>query len=93
MPSLSAEDLETRVMFPPTALRQEHTLGTALGQLVLESVAHGGADCLFAGVSSGDGVVQVGGILSLTLGESLSILRGGITVGLPQTIRRAVYGV
>ena len=26
----------------PTALRQEHALGTALGQLVLESVAHGG---------------------------------------------------
>ena len=40
--SLSAEDLEKRVVFPPTALRQEHTLGTALGQLVLESVAYGG---------------------------------------------------
>ena len=51
VPSVSAEDLEKRVVFPPTALRQEHTLGTALGQLVLESVAHGGADCVFEGVS------------------------------------------
>ena len=55
MPSLSAEDLEERVVLPPTALQQEHTLGTALGQVVLESVAHRGADCLFEVVSSGDG--------------------------------------
>ena len=60
VPSLSAEDLEKRVVFPPTALRQEHTLGTASGQLVLEGGRMGG-DCVLAGVSSGDGVVPVGG--------------------------------
>ena len=51
--SLSAEDLEKRVVFPPTALRQEHTLGTALGQLVLESVAHGGQIAYLRGVHRG----------------------------------------
>ena len=39
VPSLSAEDLEKRVVFTLTALRREHTMGTALGQLVLESGA------------------------------------------------------
>ena len=53
--SLSAEDLEKRVVFPPTALRQEHTLGTALGQLVLESVAHGGQIAYLRGYHRGMG--------------------------------------
>ena len=55
VPSLSSEDLETRVVFPPTALRQEHALGTALGQLVLESVAHGGQIAFLRGFHRGMG--------------------------------------
>ena len=55
VPSLSAEDLEKRVVFPPQALRQEHTLGTALGQLVLESVAHGGQIAYLRGFYRGTG--------------------------------------
>ena len=55
VPSLSAEDLEKRVVFPPTALRQEHTLATALGQLVLESVAHGGQIAYLRGFHRGIG--------------------------------------
>ena len=55
VPSLSSEDLEKRVVFPPTALRQEHTLGTALGQLVLESVAHGGQIAYLRGFHRGMG--------------------------------------
>ena len=53
--SLSADDLETRVVFPPSALRQEHTLNTALGQLVLESVAHGGQIAYLRGFFRGTG--------------------------------------
>ena len=53
--SLLAEDLETRVVFPPQALRQEHTLGTALGQLVLECVAHGGQIAYLRGYFRGTG--------------------------------------
>ena len=52
---LSSEDLEKRVVFPPTALRQEHTLATALGQLVLESVAHGGQIAYLRGFHRGIG--------------------------------------
>ena len=55
VPSLSSEDLEKRVVFPPTALQQEHTLGTALGQLVLESVAHGGQIAYLRGFYRGTG--------------------------------------
>ena len=55
VPSLSNEDLERRVVFPPQALRQEHTLGTALGQLVLESVAHGGQIAYLRGYWRGTG--------------------------------------
>ena len=53
--SLSAADLERRVVFPATALRQEHTLATALGQLVLESVAHGGQIAYLRGFHRGMG--------------------------------------
>lgn len=55
VPSLSSEDLEKRVVFPPTALRQDHSLGTALGQLVLESVAHGGQIAYLRGFHRGAG--------------------------------------
>ena len=55
VPSLSPEDLETRVVFPPRALQQEHTLNTALGQLVLESVAHGGQIAYLRGFHRGNG--------------------------------------
>ena len=55
MLSLSSEDLEKRVVFLPTALRQEHTLGTALGQLVLESAAHGGQIAYLRGFHRGMG--------------------------------------
>ncbi len=53
--SLSGKDMEKRVVFPPTALRQEHTLATALGQLVLESVAHGGQIAYLRGFYQGTG--------------------------------------
>ena len=74
VPSLSAEDLEKRVVFPATALRQEHTLGTALGQLVLESVAHGGQIAYLRGFHREMGEYRQGVIL-VGAGERLSILR------------------
>ena len=55
LPSLTSEDLETPVVFPPQALRQEHTLATALGQLVLENVAHGGQIAYIRGFHKGIG--------------------------------------
>ena len=58
MPSLSAEDLEERVVLPPTALQQEHTLGTALGQVVLESVAQGGQIAYLRWFHRGMGSIQ-----------------------------------
>ena len=53
--SLTAADLERRVIFPPEALRQEHTVATALGQLVLENVAHGGQIAYLRGFFRGMG--------------------------------------
>ena len=55
LPYLTSEDLETPVVFPPQALRQEHTLATALGQLVLENVAHGGQIAYIRGFHKGIG--------------------------------------
>ena len=55
IPSLTSEDLETRVVFPPQASRQDHTLATALGQLVLENVAHGGQIAYLRGLYKGIG--------------------------------------
>ena len=43
------------MVFPLTALRQEHTLSTALGQLVLEGVAHGGQIAYLRGFHRGMG--------------------------------------
>jgi len=53
--SLTAADLERRVTFPPEALRREHTVATALGQLVLENVAHGGQIAYLRGLYKGMG--------------------------------------
>ncbi|MFQ5934715.1 MAG: DinB family protein [Dehalococcoidia bacterium] len=53
--SLTGSDKERRVMFPPEALRREHTVATALGQLVLENVAHGGQIAYLRGFYKGMG--------------------------------------
>ena len=53
--SLTASDLEKRVTFPPEALRREHTVATALGQLVLENLAHGGQIAYLRGLYKGMG--------------------------------------
>ncbi len=55
VPPLSAEDLQRRYVFPPQALVQEHTLATALGQLVLESLTHGGQIAYLRGYYRGSG--------------------------------------
>ena len=54
--------------------------GHCVGQLVLESVAHGGRLRICGGFIGG-WVVPVGGLFALTLGEGLSILRGRVTWG------------
>lgn len=53
--SLTPVDLETRLVFPSQALRREHSLATALGQLVLENVAHGGQIAYLRGFHKGIG--------------------------------------
>ncbi|MFQ6028589.1 MAG: DinB family protein [Dehalococcoidia bacterium] len=53
--SLSAADLDRRVTFPPEAQTQDHTLATALGQLVFENVAHGGQIAYLRGFFQGMG--------------------------------------
>ena len=58
--SFTTEELERGVIFPHEALRQEHTVATALGQLVLENVAHGGQIALNAGFFQRDGLVSLG---------------------------------
>ena len=52
---LTATDMEKQFVFPPPALRREHTLATALGQLVLENVAHGGQIAYLRGLHAGMG--------------------------------------
>ena len=52
---LSAEDLDRRVTFPPEAQTQDHSLATALGQLVWDNVAHGGQIAYLRGLFSGMG--------------------------------------
>ena len=39
---LTIDDLARRVTFPPQAQTQDHSVATALGQLVWDNVAHGG---------------------------------------------------
>ena len=53
--SLSAEDLDRRVTFPPEAQTQDHSLATALGQLVWDNVAHGGQIAYLRGLHNGLG--------------------------------------
>lgn len=53
--SLGPADLDKQFVFPPPALRREHTLATALGQLVLENVAHGGQIAYLRGLYAGIG--------------------------------------
>jgi len=53
--SLSAEDLDRRVTFPPEAQTQDHSLATALGQLVWDNVAHGGQIAYLRGLHDGLG--------------------------------------
>ena len=53
--SLTAEDLARRVTFPPEAETREHTIATALGQLVWDNVAHGGQIAYLRGLYRGMG--------------------------------------
>ncbi len=53
--SLTYEDMERKVTFPPEAETQDHTLNTALGQLVWDNVAHGGQIAYLRGLFQGMG--------------------------------------
>ncbi len=53
--SLTVADLERRVTFPPEAETQDHTIATALGQLVWDNVAHGGQIAYLRGLFQGMG--------------------------------------
>ena len=53
--SLTAEDLERPVTFPPEAQKQDHSVATALGQLVWDNVAHGGQIAYLRGLFTGLG--------------------------------------
>jgi len=53
--SLTVEDLTRSVTFPPEAQTQDHTIATALGQLVWDNVAHGGQIAYLRGLHKGMG--------------------------------------
>ena len=53
--ALSYEDMERTVVFPPEAETQDHTMNTALGQLVWDNVAHGGQIAYLRGLFQGMG--------------------------------------
>ena len=53
--SLSNEDLDRKVTFPPPAETREHTIATGLGQLVWDNVAHGGQIAYLRGLFEGMG--------------------------------------
>ena len=53
--SLDYEDMEQRVTFPPEAETRDHTIATALGQLVWDNVAHGGQIAYLRGLFLGMG--------------------------------------
>ena len=53
--SLTAADLERKMTFPPEAETQDHTIATALGQLVWDNVAHGGQIAYLRGLFQGMG--------------------------------------
>ncbi len=53
--SLTNEDLDRRVTFPPEAQTRDHSVATALGQLVWDNVAHGGQIAYLRGLYGGMG--------------------------------------
>ena len=53
--SLTVEDLARQVTFPPEAQTQDHTVATALGQLIWDNVAHGGQIAYLRGLLAGPG--------------------------------------
>ena len=53
--SLSNEDLDRKVTFPPAAETRDHTIATGLGQLVWDNVAHGGQIAYLRGLFEGLG--------------------------------------
>ena len=53
--SLTVEDLARRVTFPPEAQTQDHSVATALGQLLWDNVAHGGQIAYIRGLYDGLG--------------------------------------
>ena len=55
IPSLSNEDSERRVTFAPPAETRDHSVATALGQLVWDNAAHGGQIAYRRGLYTGMG--------------------------------------
>ena len=53
--ALTVADLERKVTFPPEAETQDHSIATALGQLVWDNVAHGGQIAYLRGLFQGMG--------------------------------------
>ena len=53
--ALTYADMERPVTFPPEAETRDHTLNTALGQLVWDNVAHGGQIAYLRGLFQGMG--------------------------------------
>ena len=53
--SITTEDLSRRVTFPPEAETRDHSVATALGQLVWDNVAHGGQVAYLRGLYMGLG--------------------------------------
>ena len=52
---LTADDLARRVTFPPQAETRDHSVATALGQMVWDNVAHGGQIAYLRGLYRGMG--------------------------------------
>ena len=53
--SLTNEDLDRTVTFPPEAQTRDHSVATALGQLVWDNVAHDGQIAYLRGMYAGTG--------------------------------------
>ena len=53
--TLTTEDLSRRVTFPPEAETRDHSVATALGQLVWDNVSHGGQIAYLRGLFGGMG--------------------------------------
>ena len=52
---VTKDDLDTKVVFPPSSQTREHTIATALGQMVWDNVAHGGQIAYLRGMFKGMG--------------------------------------